>query len=89
MGLSYTRLTNLLLRSMQDILNLRIPYIHTHPELPGELPSNVLVVNSVPLSCTASSAVSSLYEKSYCVSHILRAQSRNNPHHWRTNKYSL
>ena len=76
-GLSYTRLTNLLLRSMQDTLNLRIPYMHTHPELPGELPSNVLVTDSVPLSCTASSTVSCLYKKSYCaLTHIRRKRPR-------------
>ncbi len=73
MGLSYTRPTTLLLRSMQDTLNLRIPYMHTHPELPGELPSNVLInvliTDSVPLSCAASSTVSCLYKKSYCAPH--------------------
>ncbi len=66
MGLSYTRLTNLVLRSMQYTLNLRTPYMHTHPEYPSELPSNVLVADSVPLSCAASSTVSCLYKKSYC-----------------------
>jgi hypothetical protein len=73
-GLSYTRLTNLLLRSMQDTLNLRTPYMHTHPEHPGELPSKVLVADSVPLGCAASSTVSRLYETSYCaLAYPLRA----------------
>ena len=89
MGLSYTRPTNLLLRSMQDILNLRIPYMHTHPELPGELPSNVLVADSVPLSCAASSTVSSLYKESYCaLTHPLRTAPKRSPS-LADNKYSL
>ncbi len=80
MGLSYTRLTNLLLRSMQDILNLRILYIHTHPELPGELPSNVLVADSVPLSFVVSSTVSCLYKKSYCpLTHPPRTAPKQSP----------
>jgi len=88
-GLSYTQLTNLLLRSMQDILNLRIPYMHTHPELPGALPSNVLVADSVPLSCAVSSTVSCLYKKSYCApTHPPRTAPKRSPS-LADNKYSL
>ena len=80
MGLSYTQLTNLLLRSMQDILNLRIPYMHTHPEYPSEMPSKVLVADSVPLSCDLNPTVSCLYKKSYCAfTHTFAAYGPETP----------
>lgn len=45
--------------------SLNTIYWHTHPEYPSELPSKVLIADSVPLGYDLNPTVSCLYIKSY------------------------